>query len=487
MITIFPTRILIDDYIHCDKLEKSLSVWDPIYFTYSFRAFTYDEDEGMIVIPGGYDIKTLRVLFPNMEIRDLRDEYNKVIYQNRPIRMLYQPRDKGQEEAIQFLKGNRFSQRDTQKMLSLNTGEGKTYCAINYIVSTKRRPVIFVDQDSLCKQWKERILEFTDTSEDEIFIISGKDSIKKLEKMKEEEILHFKFFLCIYRTITTMLNNEEDERVIDLFEKLKLSVKIFDEAHVEMYAIFQLDCYIDCQSVYLTATPKRSDPIEDRIYQRMFANVKRFTSESIKGKNNEKYHNIIIYKINTKPSDIDKANMMTKYGFSATKHADYLMNNKYEYFYDILYNIVFNTMLKKGTKHKKIAILLSLNSFVDKIYNDFKQEIISNKFDYTIGKFNGTIDKNKKMDELSKDIIITTDKSFSKGMDVKDLECLINTVPLGSPTITEQIIGRLRKIPNKKVFYFDVTDIGFPNVKGQLYHKNKVFEKKACDIIEVNK
>lgn len=485
MITLYPSRILVENYQPIDQLEKSLSVWNKIYYRYDFRAFIYDEYEEMIVLPGGFNFNRLKILFPYEEIVDLRYKINSEYVLNKEIKLLYPPKNKLQEDAVNFLVGNRFTKRDTQKMLSLNTGDGKTYVAINYLTKSRRRPVIFVDQDSLCKQWKERIQFFTDTKENEIFIISGKDSIKKLQKMSEEEILNIKFFICIYRTISVMIKDGKDQEVIELFEKLQLGVKIFDEAHVEWSSIFLLDCYIDWESIYLTATPKRSDPIEDIIYQRMFNDVKRFTSFS-SSDIHENYHNIIVYKINTKPSGMDQADMMTKYGFSSTRHASYLMEKKYEYFYSILFDVVFKTMLKNGKKKKKIAILLSLNDFVDKIYNDFIEEVKSNGWNYTIGKFNSTIDENKRREELDKDIIITTDKSFSKGIDVSELECLINTVPLGSVTLIEQIVGRLRRIPNKKVFFFDIVDIGFTNCKNQLYQKNKVYKKKAIDLIEVN-
>lgn len=62
-------------------------------------------------------------------------------------------------------------------------------------------------------------------------------------------------------------------------------------------------------------------------------------------------------------------------------------------------------------------------------------------------------------------------------MDVNDLRVLINTVPFSSDTKLTQVIGRLRKIPDREVFFFDVNDIGFDGIKGQLnLKKEKVYK-----------
>jgi hypothetical protein len=162
-----------------------------------------------------------------------------------------------------------------------------------------------------------------------------------------------------------------------------------------------------------------------------------------------------------------------------------MLSDKYEYFFNnILYTLLFEKILKKGTVHKKTAIIFGTNNAVDRFYDDIEKSIRDNNMDYTVGKFNGNMSK-AKISSLQSDIILTTDKSFSKAIDVSDLECLINFVPLSSPTKNEQMIGRLRKLNDKKVFYMDIIDTGFESCKKQLQIKKTVFNKKAEKIYEL--
>lgn len=486
IIEIFPTKIVINNYKEeVDKLQKSLSVWDKIYHTYKFKAYILDEENHTLTIPGGYNFNYIQAIFNNYEIINHKKELNSLKYPNRKLKMLFSPRNELQEEAIKFLKGNSFSLNSTQKLLSLNTGEGKTYCVLNYIVSSRRKPMVFLDQIHLKDQWIDSILKFTDIKEEEIYVIQGRESIERLMQMTEEDLNKIQFYIAIYRTIGIFLEEHSDTINEFVKEKLKVSTKVYDEAHIEYMNIFLLDSYIDCESIYVTATPERSNPIENKVFKNMIYNVRRFTSNSIKRNNsdNGKYHNIILMKMNSKPDILEQTKCQTDYGFSSTYYSNYIIEKTYDSFLDKIKFILFHIIMKEGKNKKKVAILLSLNKLVDKIYDDIISIIKENNYEYTVGKFNGKT-KDRKT-ELSKDIIITTDKSFEKAIDVEGLTCLINTVPFSSATKNKQIIGRLRRIEGKEVYFFDLVDIGFTNCKNQIQYKKRVYKEVGKKIQEV--
>jgi len=489
IIYLFPTSIKITNYVENKKIENSLSVWDKVRFKYTFKAFIkeldLDNETDCLHIPAGYDFKYIKYNYPNYKIKDFRNMLNINNLPLENVELKYEPKDNIQKNAIKFLMGHGFSKECTQKLLSLNTGAGKTYVAINYIINSKRRPILFVDQIHLKEQWIESILKFTNITEDEIYVISGKDSIEKLLSMTQDERNKIKFYIAIYRTISNYLESLDDKFELNDFirNKLKVSVKLFDEAHIEYMNIFYLDTYIDCESIYITATPKRSNPNENKVFQNMFKEVRRITSE-INGEKIDKYHNILLFKLNSHPTNEDQINTMNKYGFSAIDYNYYILNKKYDYFSGILLKLIFKNILKNGEGLKKIAILVSLNKLVDRLYEDIKNKIIENNWNYKVSKFNGQT-KNKE-EALNADIIVTTDKSFGRAIDVNDLTVLMNLVPFSSPVINEQIIGRLRYIEGKEVYYLDFVDIGFPSSKGQLYYKKKIFNKKAKKYYEYN-
>lgn len=510
VVNIYSTYIEIENYSDNfnETIEKSLSVWNDVRFKYDFTAYEKIEHENTktLRIPTGYNIKRIYACLNAPEIIDHRN--NEIIKledlknYNCKINMKYGPRDEIQKRSLNFLNDNKMvKNKGCQKFLALKTGGGKTYCTVKFIVDNYERPIIFVDQKSLAEQWKERIMEYTDTVEDEIYYISGRPSINKLLKKTNEEINNIKFFLCCYRTITNLFKKEDYNVFNQLMDKIKITLKVYDEAHVEYRSIVSIDLKTKAKSLYLSATPKRTDYKENKVYQNMFHDVPIFNSDSVikkkkdykekKDKIEDKnYHNIIIYNWNSHPTNINETSCQNAHGFNLSKYFNYLQNNKYEDFFNIISNVIFKVCLKNGKLKRKMAILIGTNSFIDKLYKDFSSYIENSdmEYKYKLGIFNGTVKEEDKLRVLDEsDIILTTDKSFSKGMDVKNLTILINLVPFSSDVKLEQVIGRLRKIENKKVFFIDINDIGFGAIRGQLYQKKKLYEKIGKNIYEFKK
>lgn len=480
-IIIYPTKIMIEGYYERNpSIESPLSVYDEVTHSYSFQAFIKDEENNTITIPSGYSVNYLSKMYPTYELIDKKRDIDKKLQKYKSknkITMKYDFKNDLQKEANAFLNiGLKY--KTMQRFLCMQTGGGKTYNTVRYIVDNKERPIIFVDQDSLGQQWIDRIQEYTDTNENEIYYISGRSSIDKLMKMNKEDILKIKFFICCYRTLMNAYEKEEDKNIInELFEKIQVTMKVYDEAHIEFRSIFRIDMNSNLRTFYITATPKRSAPNEDKVYQRMFEHIDKFFSPT------ENYHNIVLYKWNSHPSLKQEFDCSNKYGFSTPNYCKYILKEKYEEFKNLLIFLIFNYGLKNRRK-RKLAILFGTNELLERFYTDLYKYIFDKKYKLEVGIFNGKVPKDKRLEILEKsDIILTTDASFSKAMDVKGLQILINTVPFSSDAKLTQVIGRLRFINTKEVFFFDVNDIGFEGVRRQLYIKtNNVYKKKAKNL-----
>jgi superfamily II DNA or RNA helicase len=491
-ITLYPTRIIIDPYLERNSLiENSLSVYDKVTHSYAFQAFIKDEVNNRLIIPTGYSVNYLLGMYPHYKIENKCNAMENYIEANRSkykIKMKYDCRNELQKAAMNFLNKRkpRSKFKYMQRFLSLKTGEGKTFCSVKYIADNHERPIIFVDQDSLGQQWKDRILEYTDTKENEIFYISGAKSVNKLMKMSSDDILKIKFFICCYRTLTINIKNTGSSSDISkLFDKIKVTMKVFDEAHLEYMSIFKLDMISNLRSLYLSATPKRSDRSEDKVYQNIFRNVDKFTSDSFT-ETPENYHNIIMCDWNSNPDIASESKCQTKYGFSMSRYCDYLMDKKYDKFEGLMYSLIFDTVLT-NRKKKKMAILFGTNALLDKFYDNLVNFCAFNNYKLKINKFNGQTKKEDKLDLLEEsDIIITTDKSFCKGIDVKDLQVVINTVPFIADTKLIQTVGRLRKLQNKEVIFIDINDIGFKSLRYQESSKKTIFSKLAKSLFIMN-
>jgi superfamily II DNA or RNA helicase len=473
MIKLYPTKIVITNYQPGEKedMERFLSVWDKVIFDYSFSAFLLDEDKEEIVIPGGYDLNELRRFFPREEYEDHRDNLDP--YRKVKFSLKFPPRNQNQKNAIDFL----VKTKSAQKFLCLPTGAGKTYCSIHYTLRSGKLPMTLVDTENLAEQWKKSILFFTNIKEEEIFMIKGKDSINKLLKMKKDELKKFKWFIASHRTIGAFMGDDM-EKLDGLFKHLEIGVKLYDEAHVEMKNIFYMDSVTNTESVYITATPNRSNPQDQKVYKRMFADVPMFR---LKEGDVERYHNVMVVKYNSKPSLKEQTGMKNKHGFDVNKWCRYILE---EDNYATLSSILIQLIGKFNKNRDKKMLLL----FPTMEGNGILHEDLSAEFpDIQVGRFDSSIkDKNKRVLELDKDLIISTDKSFGKAIDVKGLSVVFNTIPFGSQTMAEQMMGRLREIPGEEVWFIDLNDVGFDNVKNQMKLKRTVFNKKAKEIFELD-
>jgi len=490
-IYLYPTKIVIDPYTEeVKQIENLFKVWDNVLHKYVFEAFIKDGDK--LILPTGVSLVKLKSIFSDYKVEDKRmssERYIKANRLNTNIKMNYDFKNEEQKKVFNFLnKQQVVHSRNMQKYIAVNTGFGKTFIAVKYIASSHDRPIIFVDQESLAEQWKSRITEYTNTKEDEIYYISGSNSINKLMKMSSDDILKIKFFICCYRTLTANIkNNNSTEDISKLFNQIKVTVKIFDEAHIEWKSIFKIDMLSNLRSIYLSATPKRTDPSEDKVYQNIFHNVDKYISD-ISNTDTENYHNILIYEWNSHPDVLSVNRCSNKYGFSTAKYCEYLFISRYEKFKELLSDLIFKTVLAKRKK-KKIAILFGTNMLLYQFYDDLKNICTLNNYKLTVNIFNGDTKKDDKLRILEEsDIILTTDVSFQKGIDVKDLQVVINTAPTSSEPKLIQTVGRLRKLEKKEVFFIDVIDLGFSSMVKQLnIKKNKVYNKIAKNIfIKVN-
>jgi superfamily II DNA or RNA helicase len=183
--------------------------------------------------------------------------------------------------------------------------------------------------------------------------------------------------------------------------------------------------------------------------------------------------------MDTHPALDDKLSIKTKYGFSIAKWARYVSTDGYEFLLEAAKNIF--DIFKLIDRNKKTAIMLPTIELIKKLKTDLEDLYPG----IDTGIFIGELNKDKREKELEHKFILTNDKIFDKGLDVKDLEILINFVPFGSLVKTEQIIGRLRNREGYSSILIDVTDIGFIECERQSKLRKRFYKKKAKKIIEL--
>ena len=472
-IIVYRTHIEINDYNmgDCPTIEKTFSIYDMTYHKNFPKGRLYDKKRKVLMLPRGIDIGYLERVFCTEPVVDQSIDPIGDIGQ---VMLKYKPRDEVQKEAIKFMLSIGHHQRNqtsTMMSINLNTGKGKTYCAIAAASYLGFRSIVITDNTGWLEQWKKFFIEYTDMTEDEIYIISGAPSLMKLFN---RDISKYKVILSTHATIKSVGDNKGWEKIREFFIYCQIGIKFFDEAHLDFDNMFQIDCYSNTYiTYYLTATPGRSDMRENTIYNLYFKNVPCI---DLFNSNEDPHTKYAAIKFNSNPSPMDAGKCKNKYGLNRIAYTDYLVKN--DNFHNLLI-ILVNMALKKPGKH---LFYIGTNDAIlyvrDLIYQDFPELIDQ------IGIYTSITPASQKPNELNKKIILSTTKSAGAAMDIKGLVETVNLAePFKSKVLAQQTFGRTR---DKNTVYKDIVDTGFFYTKKFYEFKKPVFKKYATDCVEIN-
>ena len=472
-IIIYRTHIEIMDYNlgDCPAIEKIFSIYDMTCHKKFPKGRLYDKNRKVLMLPRGIDIGYLERVFCSEPIVDTSmDPVGDIGH----VMLKYKPRDETQQEAIKFMLsiGN-YHRNETSTMMSinLNTGKGKTYCAIATAAYLGFRSIVITDNIGWLEQWKNFFIEYTDITKDEIYLISGTPSLMKLYN---RDISKYKVILSTHSTLKSIGDKQGWDKISDFFKYCQIGIKFFDEAHLNFDNMFQIDCYTNTFiTYYLTATPGRSDLAENNIFGLYFKNV---PSINLFNQDEDPHTRYAAIRFNSNPSPVEASRCKNNYGLNRIAYTDYIVRN--EEFHKLLI-ILVNMAIKKPGKH---LFYVGTNEAIlyvkDLIYADFP-ELINQ-----VGIYTSITPADRKPMELEKKIILSTTKSAGAAMDIKGLVETVNLAePFKSRVLAQQTFGRTR---GDNTIYKDIVDTGFFYTKRFYEFKKPVFKKYATDCVEVN-
>lgn len=462
------SRIEINNYEwdDCPSLQYYFSIKDPIYYTIKYKGIEYDEENKKLYVPRGVDIPWLERVFNTTAVMDTKADY---AIRTEPTPIKYLTRNPVQLDALKFILGMDnygFTTSKSQLGINLFTGKGKTFVAIASICYTGDRAIIITNSIEWLEQWKAKILEYTPINEKEIYMIKGTPSV---DKILHRNPMDYKIFLASHGTLKSYGDKRGWNKVEDLFKYLQCGVKIFDEAHLYFENLAKIDFHSNTKrTLYLTATPERSNETENNIYKLYFKNI---PSIDLFDEDNDPHTDYIAMFFNSHPSPYDVSGCKGAYGLDRNKYIAYVVKQPN---FKMLCSILINMTLKfKG----KILFFIGTNDAL----NTVKQHILS-EFPFlenSIGVYTSIITENK-TEQLHKKIILSTTKSAGTASDIKDLICTVNLAePFKSNVLAKQTLGRTRV---DKSLYIDLIDTGFFYTKNYYKSKKPTFSiyAKSC-------
>lgn len=467
--------IVIHNYTPGDNafIESRFSIYDKVYHRRFPKGMYYDEKNKDLYLPSGMDFYYITKSFGNDVFH--KTEPNDFEGTNR-ILLKYAPRDQVQMEAINFCIGHDKYERNrnaAQLAVNLNTGKGKTYVAVAVMAYFCVKTIMITSSIDWINQWREKIKEYTNIQDDEIYTIAGKASIIKLLKFNLNK--RIKFYLCSHDTIKAFATKYGWENVTKLFKALKIGIKIYDEAHLYFDNICMIDFYTDIwKTFYLTASPMRSDRYEDSIYQFSFKTIPKINLYDEETDPHTKY---LAIRFNSRPTPEQVSLCRNAYGFDRIKYTDYLITRPNYY---LLLSMLMDMIFKFTSPNGKCLIYIGTNKAISVTHQwlNFYYPGVS------IGLFSSLVPKLEKKNQLNNKIILTTTKSAGAALDIDGLEMtIILNEPFKSKVLAQQTLGRTR---GQNTLYVDIIDIGFRSICYYYNAKKPVFRKYAteCDETE---
>lgn len=462
------SHIEVNDYDIGDsiKVERSLSKWK---WEYIAIAFAYSKIDRILYVPRGIDISFLEREFDTVAHYDMYNNH----FDQVDFFMKNPPLDDMQRKVISYLAGKgsfEYTYKKSQLMVDLMTGKGKTYCTLAAISLHKSRSAIFCHDEDKIKEWKDDILEHTYVEESDIYIIQGKKSILKMLKPGFKLP---KIYLISHRTLSTY-SKTDAELLTELFVKMRIGIKVFDEAHKEFYSMIKIDLFTNTKrTFYLTASPDRSDHLESAVYKLYFKNVIFYgnadliTSDDI-------YAIGVFINMDTKPSIVDITNCQTKQGFSAPTYSKQIFSGKPR-------DTIINTLKKafeiaESNVDPRIAIYITSIDAIDTMKLWLIEDFGIDESD--IGRYHSKVPKAEK--ERAKNeckYILTTISSLGTGKNIPGLTTIIDTEAFSSNNTARQLPGRLRNIKGKKLYYIKLVNTGYRKFMNQVKSVKPVFKK----------
>jgi hypothetical protein len=352
-----------------------------------------------------------------------------------------------------------------------------TYIAIKSATILKYN--FLVISNNLSEQWRERILEYTTTKEDDIEFLGGIDSIDYIWN----RIHTYHPPKIILASIQTIMNyiSRKDAYVLypsiqEMMKGLGIGCKISDEHHLNFKANVILDLSLNIKyNRYLTATFMRTDRSENKVFKNIYNAT--LPDQHI---DTDKYTDVIMYRYSLGVK-IKYPVFRTINGYSHSKYEKYLLKNPIHFgsFIDyVLVPLVDRHFIYIRQPPQRCIVFADTIAFCQEIC-----KALSIVYPELTVKTKVHTDPES---NLQADIIVTTLGSTGTGSDLQHLLTIFNTLSYQSEVYCIQSFGRLRKLQDAQTYYIDMYNSSINDQVRHKYMRTKVYERIANSIVEAH-
>lgn len=409
----------------------------------------YLSDGNNIRVGKGYGLKKLQELYGNIPVVKKDDLY--MTYRKDHVKHLRIAKKPFDYQEVIFNKCIEHFKTETQFIINLPTGKGKTMTAL-FIAQQLDVPMLVIIKDkNLKRQWFDKLHHECGIKYDDICEITGFGSVNYLESIKTPAPV----YVMTHSSIRSIVGSLGWQKFNMLLYQMGIGLKVIDEFDMEFRNIIEVDLNTSIRyNLYLTATTYKSSKSEDVVYQNTFRNTVMCGKEFFVNEVGARIVDIVSFK--SSPSSKERYLAYDfKGNFTPYRYNDYLFTNKREtlikilkpYIKDFLDNYDKEDLMTLHVEKKESCKIMQ-----DILVYDFKIDISDT------GILNSDTEDSIRHHVMKKKFIISTAKSCGRGLDIPNLVYLINLETFASTSTFEQQIGRIGRVggkPGKYVMFID--------------------------------
>jgi len=344
---------------------------------------------------------------------------------------------------------------DTNPMVlvDLKTGLGKTYISMRVVCETGYRTAIIILSRYIDK-WIGDIKELTTATDDDIYVVQGKDSLAKL--INNEDRYNFVIFsLSTLRNYIKTYDKCPDICTVspeDLFKHLGIGTLINDEVHQSFHAVYMTTIRLNpMKTIALSATLDNLD----RSIKQMYATLYPISARCGQLVLFDTYP--IVIAANYYIDNPEVVKYMGPRGYSHIVFEQWLMRRSIfrTKYLEMILHYATKGYTSRRRKGDKLLILVQTVMLATLVVNYLKTKIKG----LVINRY---VEEDPYENIINSDISVSTNLSAGVALDIPSLITVIQTVSMKSLQMNVQALGRLRKIDGMDVRYYYIYSSNIP-------------------------
>lgn len=401
---------------------------------------------------------------------------------NHSVREIFKPKD-NQQEVIDYLTDSDYN----CKLVPLQTGKGKTFCALSAISDISLRTVIIV-LPMYMEKWTADVQEVLVSDQQDTMVVRGSKHLMGLIDLAKNNQLTSSFIIISSRTMQNYIKEYEEDKILgeemygcspdDFFKTLQAGCLLIDETHQHLHFVYKLFTHTHVPRIIgLTATLITDSHVIKRVHEIMYPNSKRFPETAY-----DRYANVYSISYNFTKDNIKRIKTSewgrTSYSHNAFEKSilrDIGLTNAYLNLIHTLVEVNYMDSMVSGDKAaiyvSTVEMATKATAYLSMLYPqlDVRRYCEDDPFENV----------------MDPDIRVTTVISAGTAIDIKGLTTVILTINLSSSAANLQVIGRLRKIKDRDLRFCYIWSPQLDKHRDYNRQKLELLKDKALQIFEV--